>query len=126
MQAYSTATQDVEVTLHSYSNPTHQDCNGDHCEGLPGGNCDNFFDFCLREVGGSSCLTPNITTGYIEEDVFTFGESELNQLEIDNPLKFSSISSSVRFICMLQYYCVHCLWRTLSLSLSILNRVSWS
>ena len=90
LQACSTARQTVQVQLVSYNNPDSEDCDGGNCEGVPGGTCDNIFQFCLRAVGSVTCLS-TITTVDIENDSFTFTQSDLNELEISNPLVFTSI-----------------------------------
>ena len=82
----------LEVTLESYSNPDHEECGGEHCEGIFGGECDNIFTFCLRSIGSPSCLE-TLTTNDITADEFTFGDSELETLGINNPLEFSVITS---------------------------------
>ena len=94
LQATASATLNVEVMLHSYSNPTSEDCDGGNCEGLIG-TCDNVFTFCLRTVGGSSCLA-RITTDELENDDFTFTPTTLDALGISNPLVFSNIAVMVR------------------------------
>ena len=103
MQAYATGIRDVKMTLHSYNNPSHEECDGASCGG---GNCDNIFKFCLREIDGSYCLKFPTITESIPEDEFTFGESELNQLGTSNPVTFPSISSTVKFpVAIIVYYC---------------------
>ena len=96
MQANSTATLNIEVMLVSYDNPDSEECIGGHCErfAITGGDCDNIFEFCLRPRGGGSCLQ-TITSNEISEDTITFTPSQLNELELSNPLQFSSISTSV-------------------------------
>ena len=82
----------VEVQLISYSNPESQDCNGDSCDVL--GECDNEFDFCVRTIGSSQCLV-TLSSDEISDDSLTFTNDELNELAISNPLRFSSISTTV-------------------------------
>ena len=89
---------DVEVYLESYSNPDHDDCDGGHCETFDN-VCDNIFEFCLREVGSSSCLA-TITTEDIPQDEFMFGDDELEVLGISNPLQFPDISTSDIWVCI--------------------------
>ena len=80
--------------LHSYVNPFSLDCEGKICDVVFGPECDNIFQFWLREVGGA-CLMEPITSDDISEDDFTFGADELERLEISNPLLFPNISPSV-------------------------------
>ena len=91
MQACSTARLTVQVRLISYNNPSNEDCDGGNCEG---GMCNNIFEFCLCAVGGVSCLSV-ITTNAIEDDMITFGSSELSNLGISNPLQFINIETAV-------------------------------
>ena len=96
-QTYSTAAEvDVEIRLESYSNTNHLECGGAHCEAVST-FCDNMFEFCVREVGSSSCLS-SIITDYIENDELTFSDEELETLGIDNPVRFSDISSMVSIL----------------------------
>ena len=81
------------MQLIRYSNPTSEDCDGGYCDEFPG-PCENIFEFCLRTVGGSSCLS-EISTDDIEDDIFTFGPSELDDLGISNPLQFTNIATTV-------------------------------
>lgn len=80
--------------LHSYVNPFSNDCEGNDCDLTFGIECDNVFEFCLREVGGT-CLAERITSDDISEDDFTFGADEIERLDISNPLLFPNISPSV-------------------------------
>ena len=96
LQGAASATLNVEVMLHSYTNPTSEDCNGGNCEDESDGICDNVFTFCLRTVGRSSCLA-TITTDELENmDIFTFTPTITNILDISNPLVFSNIEVTVR------------------------------
>ena len=102
-QAVASATLNVEVTLVSYSNPTSQDCRDCHCEAscqasTGSGTCDNVFSFCLRNVGSPSCFT-TIVTEEIHNDSFLFSTPEIiNILGIANPLTYSGIRTSVRYM----------------------------
>ena len=92
--------------LNSYSNPDNDHCAGGHCELIPlvQGPCDNQFEFCLRVVGSSSCLTHTITSqGLIEADEIMFTKDDLEQLGINNPLQVLGIATSV---CPTMYYMV--------------------
>ena len=85
----------MEVRLHSYSNPQSRDCDGDTCDpDILGAECDNIFLFCLRAAGSGSCLNM-ITTDEISEDTLSFSASQLSELGISNPLRFSDITTSV-------------------------------
>ena len=53
------------------------------------------FTFCLRVVGSSSCLTTPITSQALEADEITFTDDDLEVLDINNPLQFFGVSSSV-------------------------------
>ena len=88
----------MEVELIFYLNPTSDDCKGENCDETFG-TCDNVFHFCLRVVGGVSCLA-SLGTNYVEDDSMTFSSHELSRLGISNPLVFSRISTSVRRFCM--------------------------
>lgn len=92
---YSTATLDVEVRLHSYSNPTHEDCSGLPCD--IDGSCDNMFEFCVgvNTPQGFRCFSPKRISDVISDDVLTFNESALIELGVSNPLSFYDISTSV-------------------------------
>ena len=83
--------------LNSYSNPDNEQCAGGHCELIPlvQGPCDNQFEFCLRVVGSSSCLTSTITSQGLEADEIMFTEGDIEQLDISNPLQFFGIPTSV-------------------------------
>ena len=83
----------MEVRLHSYSNPQSRECDGDDCDDV--GGCDNIFEFCLRAAGSDFCLTDKIITGEISEDTLSFSASQLSELGISNPLRFSDITTSV-------------------------------
>ena len=83
----------MEVRLHSYSNPLSRECDGDDCDII--GECDNIFEFCLRAAGSGFCLTNTITTDEISEDTLSFSASQLSDLGISNPLRFSGITTSV-------------------------------
>lgn len=94
LQASTTATLDVEVRLHSYSNPDSEDCLGLSCDF--GGNCDNIFFFCVGALTSQDiCLSSVIHSNDIADDSFNFGISELIELGISNPLRFYEISTSV-------------------------------
>ena len=104
LQAAATASFNVEVMLHSYSNPTHGYCGGQHCEGLLGqfllGDCDNAFTFCLRRstAGNSSCISSTSTSVVHNNDDFTFTSDILNTLGITNPLVFSNLFVTVSYL----------------------------
>ena len=87
------------MELFSYDNPSSAECDGDHCEGLLGGTCDNQFDFCVRTVGSSQCLV-TLSSDEIEDDSLTFTIDELDDLSISNPLRFTSIATTVSSVCM--------------------------
>ena len=97
------------MELFSYDNPSHAECDGDHCEGLLRGTCDNQFDFCVRTVGSSQCLV-TLSSDEIEDDSLTFTIDELDDLSISNPLRFTSIATTVSSVCMcvfmFMYMCV--------------------
>ena len=104
LQAAATASFNVEMMLHSYSNPTHGYCGGQHCEGLLGqfflGDCDNAFTFCLRRstAGNSSCVSSTSTSVVRNNDDFTFTSDILNTLGITNPLVFSNLLVTVSYL----------------------------
>lgn len=102
MQAYCTATLTVDLELIFYSNPTHEDCDGGHCESTSTAMCDNKFDFCVRAAGNDTCLTPVVSTSDLDSDTITFSPFELSELEINNPIQFSSIATSVSVSYVLQ------------------------
>ena len=89
--------------LNSYSNSDNEQCDGGHCEFVPfpGGSCDNRFQFCVRVVGSSSCLTPPIISGFLEAEEIMFTEDDLEMLDISNPLQFFGISTTV---CLSPYH----------------------
>ena len=105
LQAYSTAVITVEVRLHSYSNPQSRECDGDDCDII--GECDNIFEFCLRSAGSGVCLTNTITTNEISEDILSFSVSQLSDLGITNPLRFSGITTSVSIYSTLVLLHIH-------------------
>ena len=94
VQTYSAATLTVEVKLISYRNPTSEDCNGGNCEGTTSGICDNIFYFCVRAVSNTSCLA-SVITNDVQDDSIAFSSYDLSRLGISNPLRFSSISTTV-------------------------------
>jgi len=60
--------------------------------------CDNVFSFCLHNVGSPSCFT-TIVTEEIHNDSFLFSTPEIiNNLGIANPLAYSGIRTSVRYM----------------------------
>ena len=67
--------------------------------GLLGGTCDNQFDFCVRTVGSSQCLV-TLSSDEIEDNSLTFTIDELDDLSISNPLRFTSIATTVSSVCM--------------------------
>ena len=89
----ASAKLNVEVMLHSYSNPTSEVCNGGNCDGLFG-TCDNVFIFCLRIIRHSSC-SGMTTTDDLEDDDFSFTPANIATLEIRNPLIFSNLTVTV-------------------------------
>ena len=99
MQAYCTATLTVDLELIFYNNPTHEDCDGGHCESSSTAMCDNKFDFCVRAAGNDTCLSPVLRTDDLDNDVITFSADDLSVLGISNPVQFSSISTDVRRGC---------------------------
>ena len=90
----------LEITLVRYSNPTHESCDGEHCEDLVGAfitdQCDNYFTFQLRTQGSSTLLSPKITTSDYQKDVFSFDASVLAALGIPKPLTFHNLNPIVR------------------------------
>ena len=76
---------DLEISLVSYSNPDHEDCNGGHCEAPFTHNCDNYFTFQLRTQASASLFSPETTTNDYGEDMFSFSDA-LDELGISNPL----------------------------------------
>ena len=75
--------------------------------GLLGGTCDNQFDFCVRTVGSSQCLV-TLSSVEIEDDGLTFTIDELDDLSISNPLRFTSIATTVSSVCMCVFYVYMC------------------
>ena len=107
--------------LNSYSNSDNEYCNGGHCESFPSveGPCDNEFMFCLRVVGSTSCLTPAITSEYLEANEIMFTEDDLATLGISNPLQFFGIATTV---CLSPY---HILLYFVVVALLICNMHAW-
>ena len=87
---------DLGISLVSYSNPDHEDCNGGHCEAPFSNNCDNYFTFRLRTQASASLLSPENTTNDYGQDVFSFDESVLDLLGISNPLTYQNLNPTVR------------------------------
>ena len=99
----------MQVLLETYRNPTSEDCDGCNCEVLnsdinifchpPLGTCDNIFTFCLRIADTSQCTFGSpFTSAIYENDDFSFtSRNVLRQLQISNPLTFSSIPAGVSF-----------------------------
>ena len=75
-------------------------------QGLLGGTCDNQFDFCVRTVGSSQCLV-TLSSDEIEDDSLTFTIDELDDLSISNPLRFTSIATTVSSVCMCVFMFVY-------------------
>jgi len=132
LQAAATATFNVEVMLHSYSNPTHGYCGGQHCEGLLGqfflGVCDNAFTFCLRRstAGNSSCVSSTSTSVVPNNDDFTFTSDILNTLGITNPLVFSNLLVMVSYLVDTDVYSLYsCPIHTCMYDLSHI-RIHWN
>ena len=82
--------------LLSYSNTGKLTCDDDCTDGvsITEGACDNMFEFCVREVGTTSCLASK-ETGDISSDELTFSSSELDTLGVSNPVVFSNLPRSV-------------------------------
>ena len=93
LKAVARASLNVEAMLHSYSNPTSEDCDGGNCEGVSG-TCDNVFTFCLQMIGSTSCIATT-TTDDLENDIFMFNKVNADNLGIINPLVYSNLIVSV-------------------------------
>ena len=90
LQGFAVATLTVDFYLIEYNNPTSVDCYGNSCYG----NCNNKFIFCLREVGHKSDCLAVLHSDVYAQDSIKF-RSGYHQLRISNPLRFSSIHTSV-------------------------------
>lgn len=95
LQGVASATLNVEVRLHSYSNPTSEECDGGNCDGFFG-TCDNHFTFCIGRVGSTSCLDLVIAEYGWEDDSITFTPAIVAELGLTNPLVFTGLDASVR------------------------------
>ena len=96
-QTLCVAELEVQVKLLSYSNTRQLTCEPGNCgDGglILEGACDNMFEFCVREVGTTSCLASKETSD-ISSDELTFSSSELDILGISNPVVFSNLPQSV-------------------------------
>ena len=69
----------ISVTFLNYYNGEALDSNGDCCDFLCG-TCDHYFVICIDDPNGyvfsiDRCIFGKKTTGYIEQNVITFGPS---------------------------------------------------
>lgn len=72
----------VKVTPILFENPYGRDWDGAACDYLSGG-CDHYFYFCMRLVGGSTCINDYSSSVYANSYAIGFSSG------ITNPMTFN-------------------------------------